>query len=119
MVGGFKVPPAPPCPSPADLDDWLAGSLDRLTALLKEHRPVSRHSYDSKPWWSPHLTTLRREFHKAARMAKKHSPTTLRDVANVSKAGYFKAIKAAKNKHCSSFVLGATPQSLWTANRFA
>jgi len=115
----FKVPPAPPFPSPADLDNWLAGSLDRLTALLKEHTPVSRPSHHSKPWWSPHLTTLRREFHKAARMARKHGTPILRDVANVSKAGYFKAIKTAKNKHWSSFLLGATPQSLWTAKRFA
>jgi len=36
----------------------------------------------------------------------------------MSNAGYFKAIHAAKNKHWSSFLLGATPQSLWTAKRF-
>jgi len=33
--------------------------------------------------------------------------------------GYFKAIKAAKNKQWSFFLLTATPQSLWTAKRFA
>jgi len=115
----FKVPPAPSCPSLADLDSWLAGSLDRPPALLKEHTRVSRPSHHSKPWWSPHLTTLRREFHTAARMARKHGTPTLRDVANISKAGYFKAIKTAKTKHWSSFLLGATPQSLWTAKRFA
>jgi len=43
----------------------------------------------------------------------------MRDVAGPSKMGYFKAIKAAKNKHWSSFQLAATPQSLWTAKRFA
>jgi len=43
----------------------------------------------------------------------------MREVAGTSKAGYFKAIKAAKNKHWSSFLLAATPQSLWTAKRFA
>jgi len=99
VIKEFKIPPAPQCPLPTDLDNWLAGSLDRLTALLQEHTPVSRPSHHSKPWWSPHLTTLRREFHKAARMARKHSTPALRDVANVSKAGYFKAIKTAKNKH--------------------
>jgi len=31
----------------------------------------------------------------------------------------FKAIKAAKNKHWSSFLLTATLQNLWTAKRFA
>jgi len=40
-------------------------------------------------------------------------------VANISKAGYFKAIKASKSKHLSSFLLSATPQSLWTAKRSA
>jgi len=42
----------------------------------------------------------------------------MREVAGTLKAGYFKAIKAAKNKHWSSFLLTATPQSLWTAKRF-
>ena len=40
LIKDFRVPPTPACPSPADLDKWMAGSLDRLTALLKEHTPV-------------------------------------------------------------------------------
>ena len=43
----------------------------------------------------------------------------MREVAGTAKAGYFKASKATKNKHWSSFLLTATPQSLWTAKRFA
>ena len=43
----------------------------------------------------------------------------MRDIAGTSKAGYFKVIKAAKNKHWSSLLLAANPQSLWTAKRFA
>ena len=117
LIKNFQIPPAPTCPSPTDLDIWLAGSLDRLTALLKEFPPVSRRSHYSKPWWTPHLTTLRREFHKASRMARTHGTPPLRDVANISKAGYFKAIKTAKNKHWSSFLLSATPQTLWTAKK--
>jgi len=119
IIKGFQILPAPSCPSPADLDASLTGSLDRLSALLKEHTPVSRPSHHSKPWWSPHLTVLRRKFHKPSRMARKHGTPALRDVANISKVGYFKAIKTAKNKHWSSFLLGATPQSLWTAKRLA
>jgi len=34
-----------------------------------------------------------------------------------TKAGYFKAIKTAKNKHWSSFLQSATPQTLWTAKK--
>jgi len=99
LIQDFWIPTAPSCPSPADLYEWLAGSLDRLTTLLKEHTPVSRPSHYSKPWWTPHLTTLRREFHKALGTARKHGTPALGIVANISKAGYFKAIKTAKNKH--------------------
>jgi len=118
-IRAFGVPPAPICPTTSKLDEWLSESLDHLVAHLKEHTPVSRPSHYSKPWWSPHLTILRREYHKATRSAKKHDTPHMREVANTSKAGYFKAIKAAKNKHWSSFLLTATPQSLWTAKRFA
>ena len=98
---------------------WVAGWVVRLThSRLKEHTPVSRHSHRSKPWWSPHLTTLRREFHKVSRLARNHGTPALWDVANTSKAGYFKAIKTAKNKHWSSFYLGATAQSLWATKKF-
>jgi len=119
IIKGFKVPAAPSCPTPPKLDEWMSESLNRLVALLKEHTPVSRPSHHSKPWWTPHLTILRREYHKAARVAKKLDTSHMREVAGTSKAGYFKPIKAAKNKHWSSFLLTATPQSLWTAKRFA
>jgi len=70
IIKGFKVPAAPPCPTPPKLDEWMSESLNRLVALLKEHTPVSRPSHHSKRWWSPHLTVLRREYHKAARAAR-------------------------------------------------
>jgi len=119
VIKGFKVPAAPLCPTPMQLDEWLSQSLNRLIALLKEHTPVSRPSHHSKPWWTPHLSILRREYHKAARTARKHDTPHMREVAGTSMMGYFKAIKAAKNKHWSSFLFTATPQSLWTAKRFA
>jgi len=119
IIKGFKVLAAPSCPTPPKLDEWMSESLNRLVANLKEHTPVSRPSHHFKPWWTPDLTILRREYHKAARVARKHDTPHMREVAGTSKAGYFKAIKAAKNKHWSSFLLTATPQSLWTAKRFA
>jgi len=119
IIKGFKVPAAPSCPTSPKLDEWMSESLNRLVDLLKEHTPQSRPSHHSKPWWTPHLTILHREYHKAARAARKHCTPHMREVAGTSKAGYFKAIKAAKNKHWSSFLLAATPQSLWTAKRFA
>jgi len=119
IVKGFKVPAAPSCPTPPQLDESVSESLNRLVTLLKEHMPVSRPSPHSKPWWTPHLSILRREYHKAARTARKHDNPQMREVAGTSKAGYFKAIKAAKNKHWSSFLMTATPESLWTAKRFS
>jgi len=119
IIATFIVPPPPPRPSPKALDDWPTGALDCLTGLLKDHPPCSRPSHYSKPWWSPHLTILRREYHKAARVACKQGTMALRETANLSIASYFKAIKVAKNKHWSSFLLAATPQNLWTAKRFA
>jgi len=119
IIKGFRIPAVPSCPTPPQLDEWMSQSLDCLVALLKEHTPVSRPSHYSKPWWTPHLSILRREYHKAARAARKHDTPHMREVAGTSKAGYFKAIKTAKNKHWSSFLLAATPQSLWTAKRFA
>ena len=119
VIKDFKVPAAPLCPTPQKLDEWMSGSLNRFVALLKEHTPVSRPSHHSKPWRTPHLTTLRREYHKAARSARKQDTPHMRDIAGTSKLGYFQAIKAAKNTHWSSFLLTATPQSLWTTKRFA
>jgi len=43
----------------------------------------------------------------------------LRETANISRTGHFKAIKVAKNKHWSSLLLSATPQNMWTARGFA
>ena len=118
IVKNFKVPAAPWCPTPPQLDEWMSESLNHLVSLLKEHTPVSRPSHHSKPWWTPDLTILHREYHKAARAARKHDTPHMREVAGTSKAGYFKAIKAAKSKHWSCFLLATTPQGLWTAKRF-
>ena len=119
IIKGFRVPVPPSCPTPQKLDEWMSASLNRLVAPRKEHTPVSRASHHSKPWWTAHLTILRRKYHKAARSARKHDTLHMGEVAGTSKKRYFKAIKAAKNKHWSSFLLTATPQSLWTATRFA
>jgi len=119
IIKNFMVSPPPLCPSPMILANWLTGSLDRLTGLLKDHTPSSRPSHHSKPWWTPHLTVLRCQYHKAARLARKQGTSAVRESVNVSRLGYFKAIKVVKNKHLSSFLLWATSQNLWTAKRFA
>jgi len=87
--------------------------------LLGDHTPSRRPFHYFKPWWFPHLTILRHEYDKAAQLAPKQGTMALRETANISITGYFKAIKVPKNKHWSSFLLSATPQNLWMANRFA
>ena len=45
----FRVPPAPPRPSPAQLDEWFSASLNTLTSMLLEFTPLSSPSPRSQP----------------------------------------------------------------------
>src|SRR5207253_5036195 len=106
-------------PTRASFDDWFHRSLDALTAILRSSTPHNRPSARSRPWWSPLLTVLRREYHGAARKARKSGLHGDQAAARLSKSGYFKAIKRTKNAYWSSFLARATPQSLWTAKKLA
>ena len=64
-VKDLRIPPAPPSPSPDQLDTWFAHSLDTLTSTICLHTPTSRPSPKAKPWWTPALTALRKEYAKA------------------------------------------------------
>jgi len=111
IIESFKIPAAPPCPSPLQLDQWLLASLDRLVALLKAHTPVSKSSPYSKPWWSPHLTILRRESHKAVRTARKLDKPASQEAANTSKKGYSRPLKPLKHDTGQPFSWGPHPKS--------
>ena len=91
-INSLRIPPAPISPSPDQLDTWFFHSLDTLTATVRLHTPTSRPSPKLKPWWTPALTALRREYAKACRLAKKHRTETLVSLARLSRQGYFKAI---------------------------
>ena len=69
-IKSLHIPPAPLSPSPNQLDTWFSHSLDTLTATILLHTPTSSPSPESKPWWTPALTALRKEFAKASRLAK-------------------------------------------------
>ena len=114
----YCVPPAPSRPSPAQLNEWFSSSLNSLTALLMEETPLSRPSRRSKPWWTPLLTALRKEYHKATRTMKKHPSDDTIHLARLSKLGYFKAIKHAKGAYWSNFLARTTPQNIWTAKQY-
>ena len=114
----FCVPPAPSHPSPPQLDAWFSSSLNSLTALLMEDTPLSRPSLRSKPWWTPLLTVLRKEYHKAMRAMKKHPSDDAIRLARLSKLGYFKAIKRARASYWADFLARTTPQNIWTAKQY-
>ena len=114
----FHVPPAPSHPSRPQLDAWFSSSLNSLTALLMEDTPLSRPSLRSKPWWTPLLTALRKEYHKAMRAVKKHPSDDTIYLARLSKLGYFKAIKQAKGSYWANFLAKTTPQNIWTAKQY-
>ena len=58
LLKAFVVPPPPALPTRLFLEAWLDRHLSRLTTLLTSHTPTKRHSYRSKPWWSPLLSLL-------------------------------------------------------------
>jgi len=67
----WLVPPPPETPSPNQLNQWFSSALAALTSTIETTAPRSRPSPRSKAWWTPLLTTLRKEFTKATRKAKK------------------------------------------------
>ena len=63
------------------------------------------------------LSLLRKEFHSPTRKARSsHLPSDHAN-ANLSKKGYFKAIKAAKVAYRRSLLLSATPHSIWIVKK--
>ena len=119
LLKDFAVLQPPPLPTRLSLETWFDRHLSCLTTLLTSHTPTKRASYCSKPWWSPLLSLLRKEFHSATRNAcSSHLPAD-RAAANLSKKGYFKAIKAAKGAHWRSLLASATPRSIWTVKKLS
>jgi len=91
----WLIPPPPDAPSPNQLDLWFSSALSALSTTIENDTPRSRPSSRSKSWWTPLLTTLRKEFTKAARKAKKLRTPDTYATARQAKLGYFKAIKRA------------------------
>ena len=119
LLKDFDIPPPPPLPTKLSLEAWFDLHLSRLSTVLTSHTPCQRPSYHSKPWWSPLLSLLRKEFHSATRKARSSLlPTDLAN-AKLSRKGYFKANKAAKAAHWRTLLASATPQSIWTVKKLS
>jgi len=115
----FTTLPCPVRPMPNSLSRWFEISSSRLTSLLSSHAPSKRPCPRSKPWWSPRLSALRREYHKFTRISRLDpSPLNWSNVKS-SRRTYFMAIAWAKKRHWSDFLSTATPRSIRTAKRFA
>jgi len=114
------IPPPPPLPTTRSLDLWFKTNLDKVTTQFAMHTPLKRVTYRSKPWWTQLLSLLRKAYNSTLRSSKKdrHNASLLA-CARAARAAYFKAIKKAKREHWSSFLATATPQTVWTAKRFA
>ena len=84
----------------------------------KKKPPIS--FYRSKPWWSALLSQLRKAYNSALRSSKlDRFDAALLASTRAARSSYFKAIKKAKRDHWSSFLASATPQTGWTAKKFA
>ena len=115
-----QISPAPPIPTTRSMDIWFKTNLDRVTAQLALHTPVKRVTFRSKPWWSVLLSQLRRAHNSALRSSKvDRFDAGLLASARAARTAYFKAIKKAKRAHLSAFLATATPQTVWTAKKFA
>ena len=119
LLGDLVFPAPPQLPTLLALEAWFDRHLSTLTSLLTSHTPVKRPSQRSKPWWSPLVTVLRREFHSASHGARATCLTPDQDAARLSKRGYFKAIKAAKSSHWKSLLASATSRSIWAVKKMA
>jgi len=138
----MQVSPAPPIPTTKSMDTWYKTSMGRITAQLALHTPVKRVTFRSKPWWSALLSQLRKAYSSALRSSKvdrfdaallasaraartayfkaiKKARTGYFKAIKKARTGYFKAIKKAKRDHWSAFLATATPQTVWTAKKFA
>ena len=67
----WQIPTPPATPFPNQLDQWFSSALSALTTTIENSTPRSLPSPKSKAWWSPLLTTPRKEFTKTTRRAKR------------------------------------------------
>jgi len=118
-LDAFTTLPCPAGPTPNSLSRWFDISSTRLTSLLTSHALSKRLCPYSKPWWSPRLSSLRREYHKFAKIFRLDPSPLNRSNVKSSRRTYFKAIATAKKIHWSDFLSSATPHSFWAAKRFA
>src|SRR5437868_5746468 len=81
--------------------------------------PKKYPSFQSKPWWTDQLSSLRRAFHSASRRSRKLPTTSHLNNTKDLKNKYFHAIKQAKASYWKQFLTTVDPRSIWTAKKLA
>jgi len=92
----FTTVPCPARPTPNSLSRWFDITSTRLNSLLTFHAPSKHPCPCSKPWWSPRLSSLRREYHKYARISRLNPSPLNWSNAKYSRRTCFKAIASGK-----------------------
>jgi len=99
----------------SEVDDFDF-NLFLLIHTIKKHVPMKRPCRWSKPWWTPELTQLRKDFTCATRKAKM-DPTLTQDMKEKKKT-YQSSVKRAKAAHWRTFLKNAKKNDVWTAHQF-
>jgi len=113
----WLVPPLPETGSPNQLNQWFSSALSALTTTIEATAARSRPSPRSKAWWTPLQTTLRKEYTKTTRKAKRTQTLDAYSTARQSKLGYFKAIKRAKASYWADFLAKTSRNNIWKAKQ--
>jgi ribonuclease HI len=95
-------------------EEWIDTTLLHIRSTLSRSVPVKRTTKWSKPWWTPELTALRKDYRTLAHSTPPPPAATLR----AARTTYTSAIHIAKKKHWNEFLLNANEEKLWKAVRY-
>jgi len=117
QIKGWQVPPPLTLPPPVNSTCGSPRPSPRSRKTIEVTGPRSRPSPKSKAWWTPLLTSLRKEFTKATQRAKELQTPDSYTIARQAKLGYFKSIKRAKASYWADFLAKTSPNNIWTAKQ--
>lgn len=107
--------------SKESFDRELAKLEKAIQETIDEHVPVTTPSIWMKRWWTPELTTKRKEVAKLGRQAfkmKDQRNHPAHEVYRRARNDYAQQIKHTKLDHWKDFLNDVDSQNLWTASRF-
>src|SRR5207302_6001222 len=113
------VPSPSIMPTSHSLSTWFDQHLSTVPTLLMNHIAKKRPSFQSKPWWTDQLSSLRRAFYSTSYRSRKLPTTSHLNDTKKLKNKYFQAIKQAKASHWKQFLATVDSRSIWTAKKLA